>query len=310
VIGLWRVSAWRFAIVASSALVLVGGTTYIAFLYGWWIPVVPSAVAWMLSATLVIAYITSQETKQHKVLARYFAPEVADAIWRQRDEFLHNGRPRPQRMIVSVMFTDLVAFTTVSEKMEPQELVDWLDEYIEAMTPHVIGHHGVILRFTGDGMLAAFGVPFARSTEAEIRCDAIHAVQSALGMRRELVQRNRVWHEQQRPMIGMRVGILTGPVVAGSFGSRHRLEYNIHGDTVNTASRLENFESHTFTPDFDCDPCRVLIGEPTLRYVEEQFQTQYIGTVGFKGKEQKVTVYRVIDSEEHCIHHAAEENAL
>jgi adenylate cyclase len=311
VVSLWLASAWRFAIAAASALVLVGGSTYIAFLYGWWIPVVPPAAAWMLSAAVVIAYITNQETKQRKLLmqlfARHLSPEVVDTIWRQRDEFLHDGRPRPQRMIASVMFTDLVGFTTVSEKMEPQELVDWLDEYMEAMTPHVIGHHGVLLRFTGDGMLAAFGVPLARSTEAEIRLDAVRAVQAALDMRRELVQRNRIWREQQRPMIGMRVGILTGPVVAGSVGGRHRLEYNIHGDTVNTASRLENFEPHTFIPDFDRHPCRILMGEPTLRYVEGQFQTQRIGTVDLKGKAQKVTVYRVVDAEEHRIHRAAEE---
>jgi adenylate cyclase len=130
--------------------------------------------------------------------------------------------------------------------------------------------------------------------EEEIRQDALHAVQCALAMKRDLVQLNRRWSAQQLPMIGMRIGIFTGPVVVGSQGSLQRLEYNVHGDTVNTASRLESFAKESFDPDFLHDPCRILIGETTLQYLDDRFETQWVGEVRLKGKEQKVPVYRVM----------------
>jgi adenylate cyclase len=83
-------------------------------------------------------------------------------------------------------------------------------------------------------------------------------------------------------------------VIAGSTGGAERLEYNVHGDTVNTASRLESFDKEVFLPDFVHDPCRILIGEATHHYLNNAFLTQDIGTVRLKGKEQAVSVYRVL----------------
>jgi adenylate cyclase len=299
VIGLWLLSPWRFVLVVGSGIALLALGSYAAFVYGWWIPVVPPVITWVLSAIIVTASVSYRETRQRALLQQLFerhsSPQVVNAIWEHRHDFMHNGRPRSQRMVITVLFTDLAGFTTISETMEPQELVDWLDEYMEAMAPHVIDHHGVILRFTGDGILAAFGVPLARNTEEEIRQDAIHAVQCALGMQRELIRRNRIWLEQKEPTIAMRVGIATGPAVAGSLGSSQRLEYTIHGDTVNTASRLESFEKDNFVPDFYHEPCRILVGESTRSYLDHQFHIQEVGEVTLKGKEQKVAVYHVLE---------------
>jgi hypothetical protein len=115
--------------------------------------------------------------------------------------------------------------------------MDWLNEYMEVMSPIVGGHGGVILRFIGDAIMAVFGVPVASTTEAQIRQNAVNAVTCALAMQRKLIEHNRSLNERGLPMIGMRIGILTGPMVAGSMGSAQRLEYNVHGDTVNTAAR-------------------------------------------------------------------------
>jgi adenylate cyclase len=301
-VGLRLRSPWRFTCVAISGLVLLGMATYSAFVCDWWIPVVPPALTWVTAAAVATAYTSKRETKQRAFLmqlfARHVSPEVADTIWREREQFLHNGRPRSQSMLVSVLFTDLVGFTSVSEKMAPQALVDWLNEYMEAMTPHVIDAHGVVLKYIGDGIMAVFGVPLARTTEAEIRQDALHAVQCALAMQRDLLQLNSRWGEQQLPMIGMRIGIFTGPVVVGSQGSLQRLEYNVHGDTVNTASRLESFAKEGFVPDLLHDPCRILIGETTLQYLDDRFETQWVGEVRLKGKEEEVSVYRVLNDKE------------
>ncbi|WP_143309177.1 CHASE2 domain-containing protein, partial [Candidatus Entotheonella palauensis] len=180
VIGLRLLSPWRFVLVVGGGLALLVFGSYVAFIYGWWIPLVPPVITWMLSAVIVTASVSYREAKQRALMQQLFerhsSPQVVNAIWEQRHDFIRNGRPRSERMVLTVLFTDLVGFTTISEKMEPQELVDWLDQYMEAMAPHVINHHGVILRFTGDGILAVFGAPLARNTEEEIGQDAIGRV--------------------------------------------------------------------------------------------------------------------------------------
>jgi adenylate cyclase len=124
--------------------------------------------------------------------------------------------------------------------------------------------------------------------------DAVNAVKCALNMERVLISLNRTWAEEDLPTIGMRVGIYTGPLVAGSLGSAERLEYSIIGDTVNTASRLESYDKGDFTPDFTEGPSRILIGEGTLVHLGDRFETRKVGEVSLEGKRQKTPVYRII----------------
>ena len=185
---------------------------------------------------------TVERTHLMQLFSRHVSPEVAEAIWRQRDQFLDGGRPRPERLMVTVLFTDLTGFTAVSEKHTPEALLDWLNEYMDAMAREVSRHGGVIRQYAGDAIVAIFGIPVPRQTEAEIDQDARNAVHCALAMETALRELNRRWRSESRPTTGMRVGIFTGPVVAGTLGSAERSEYVVVGDTVNTASRLESFD--------------------------------------------------------------------
>ena len=117
-------------------------------------------------------------------------------------------------------------------------------------------------------------------------------------MRKKLIALNMAWQEKNLPAIGMRVAIFTGPLVARSLGSAQRLEYTVIGDTVNTASRLKSFDKESFVPDFAKNPCRIFIGESTLRYLDHRFKTQSVGKVILKGKDQAITVYSVAGKEE------------
>jgi adenylate cyclase len=296
--GLWIRSPWRLALLALSGVLVLGLAGYGALLYGWWIPVVPPVLAWGLSGPCVLLYVSSQERTQRSVLMRLFAqsvsPEVAETLWQQREQFMAGSRPHPQRLTATVLFTDLEGFTSVSECLGEQALVGWLATYLEIMSQQVMAHGGVINKYMGDAIMALFGVPIPRTSAAEISQDAVHAVQCALAMRRELIQLNRCWQAQQQPTIRMRVGIYTGPLVAGTVGSAERLEYTVLGDTVNTAARLESYEKETFAAEDTDSPCRILIGAATLQYLGQQFQTQYVGEVHLKGKEQTTTVYRVL----------------
>ncbi len=298
VVGLRIRSSWRFSLVAAGGLLILTFVAYASFLSGIWVPIVPPAIAWILSVALVTAYMANREKQQRSVLmnlfSRHISADLAETIWRQRDEFFQGGRPRSQELTATVMFTDLQGFTAISEKQTPQALMDWLNDYMEAMTPLVVDHGGVILRFIGDAIMVAFGVPIARTTEAEMQRDALNAVHSALAMQRKLIELNARSQEQQLPMIGMRIGIFTGRMAAGSIGNAQRLEYNVHGDTVNTAARLESFDKDSFVPDYLKSPCRILIGEATRNYSDEKFETQAVGQLQLKGKDKRVAIYRVI----------------
>jgi adenylate cyclase len=297
---------WQFTLAGAGSLGVLTATGYGALLSGWWIPVVPPALAWGLSAALVTAYMSYQEKAERQLLMRlfsqYVSAEFAETIWQERQQFLTGGRPHPQRLTATVLFTDLEGFTSVSEGRAPQDLLDWLNAYMEVMVQQIMARGGVINKYIGDAIMALFGVPLPHTSEVEIRQDAVNAVESALAMEKALCELNRRWQAQGLPTIGMRVGIFTGPLVVGSLGGTQRLEYTVLGDTVNTASRLESFDKHVFAPHTTGSPCRILIGESTLQYLGGRFETQKVGRVRLTGKEEHVTIYRVIarlDGSEH-----------
>jgi len=257
---------------------------------------VPLALVTGYGVTVVENFIQEQRKRAllMSLFSRHVAPEVAEAIWQQRDQFADGGRLRSQKMVVTVLFTDLKGFTPVAEKLDTQALLDWLNDYMEIMAQLVMDHKGVVDDYAGDAIKADFGVPFARTTEAEINQDAVNAVECALAMERELNRLNQIWGEQGVPTIGTRIGINTGSVVAGSLGSKQRLKYTTIGDSVNTAARLESFDKDLVDPYFAKSPCRVLISEATLQCLGDHYITKRIGEVKVKGKEQIVSVYRVL----------------
>jgi len=295
--GLKAHSAWRFSLLGLAGVLLIGITAYLAFLNRWWIPLAPPAVAFLLTAALVTAYVTSLERKERALLMQIFSKhvsrEVAESLWQQREQFLKNGRPRSQKLIMTAFFSDLRGFTTVSEKMDPQDLMDWLNIYMERMTGIIMAHGGIIDDFAGDGIKANFGLPLPEQNESVIRGDALSAVRSALDMEMEMHHLNAHWREKGLPEVGMRIGIYTGPAVAGALGGSQRMKYTTIGDTINIASRLESYDKDLGKEAL----CRILIGESTLRYLGSEFRTERIGEVSLKGKEEKITIHRVLGEE-------------
>ncbi len=291
-------SPWQFSAASAAALAALGLIDYGAFVRGLWLPLVPPAIVTVVSAALVTAYAAYQETIKRAVLmqlfSRHVSREVAEAIWADRELFLEGRRPRPQRLMATVLFTDLARFSGLAERLPPEALMEWLNEYMEAMAREAIRFGGVIRQYAGDSIVVIFGVPVARRTEEEISRDAVNAVECALAMEATLLERNRRWQAAGRPTTGMRIGVFTGPVVAGSLGGAERSEYAVVGDTVNIASRLESFDKDLHPPDPEKRPGRILIGETTLRYLGQRFETERVGDVSLKGRSLPVGVYRVV----------------
>lgn len=297
-VGHWVRNPWRFA--AALALVLLGFAAFYWFTLraGWWLPCVPAMSAFVVTAVLVTSHMAYQEKAMRAVLMKLYSrnvsKDIAEATWEQRDSFLEGGRPRAQALTVTVLFTDLKGFSTVSEQLTPARLYAWLNRYLGTMAQFVSDHGGVLKQFTGDGLLAIFGVPAPHTTEAEQARDADNAVRCALAMGRRLVELNQGWQAEGLPAVSMRVGIYTGEVAAGSIGSDERFEYAVIGDVVNTAARLEQYDKSLADPELSPIRCRILIGAPTRELLGKKYALNEIGLLSVKGKVNKVSVFQVL----------------
>lgn len=289
---------WFFGPLQAVGLAVGGASAYGLFLSGFWMPLIPSALGWLFATTFAAAWTAHRESRQRQTLMNLFGrhvdPRIAEEIWRHRDQILNGGKIAPKRMMMTVFFSDLTGFTALAERLEPEVFIDWLNEYLDIMTRVINRHGGVVVRFVGDAILAGFGIPLPRISGEEISKGADNAVQCALSIQEQLVALNKSWESRGLPQAGMRIGINTGPLLAGSLGNRDRLEYTLHGDTVNTAARLESFEKELFQPDLMVAPCRILLSDGTARLLPERFRLESLGPMQFKGKSMPTGVYRLL----------------
>jgi len=282
----------------AAGLVLLAAS-FPLFLAGWWTPVVPPALAWLgaggLSAALALTRERSDRAILDRMLAVHVSAAVRDRLWQERERFLDEGRLRAQRTFVTVLMTDLEGFTSASEQLgDPGLVMRWLNDYMDQMVPILEAHGGVVDGYWGDAIKADFGALVPRESEQELDEDARNAVRCALAMGEALRGLIRTWTARGLPPVRMRIGIFSGPAVAGSQGSRTRQKYTSIGDTVNTAARLESFDKESFAAEEDPLACRILIGEPTRIRVGGAFRLASLGLHGVKGKGEKIAIYRVL----------------
>ena len=181
---------------------------------------------------------------------------------------------KPETRIATILFVDIEAFTHVAEQLSPEQTVAMLNEYFSAVTRPIDEHGGVITQFQGDAILAVFNVP------TDDPRHGLHAARAALAIH-EVVQRQSF----AGITLGVRIGINTGVVVAGSVGSENRLNYTVHGDAVNLAARLE-----TLNKDYDT---RILVSQRTIDLIDDQIAHEHIGDLPIRGKQEPVTVYKL-----------------
>lgn len=258
----------------------------------------PPMLAWLLAQGLTTLHLVMRERTDRRILMQLFSHHVsapiARQIWEARDTFLVGGRPRPQTLTATVLFSDIEGSTGIAEKLEPAALMGWLETYLDRMVPVVDRHGGVVLRFIGDGILAAFGVPVPRRSEAEIDADARSAVDCALAMADELTRLNGELAGQGLPGIRIRVGIETGEMTAGSVGRSEHLEYAIMGDSVNTAARLEAFAKTLRVP--GCSVCTIVVGASTAARLGSRPSLRPVGELELRGKGRTVRAFEVLGS--------------
>jgi len=271
-----------------------GSIGFYLFINGGWIPLAAPSLGFLLAVSLVVAYRAYYAHQKQqivmKLLGQNTSPEIAKALWQGRDRLLKSGKLPGIRLTATVLFADIKDFSTTSELMTPEALLEWLNQFLGIMTHEIIQRQGIVNKFTGDGVMAIFGVPTCRLDTTEVAQDARASVACALAISDRLEEMNQNWQRLGLPIIQMRIGIFTGTVVAGSLGGKDRLEYGVIGDSVNTASRLESCEKHRQPSN-----CRILIGDETLGHLQGEFEVESWGALALKGKQQMVDVYRVIE---------------
>jgi class 3 adenylate cyclase len=260
------------------------------------LPVIGGSLAWTGGMAAVTGLSLWRERAERRTLmglfARHVSAPLAEEIWRQRATFMAGGRPKPLELTATVLFSDIEDFTPVSERLGPTALMAWLEAYMERMTAIVAAHRGLVLRFIGDALLAVYGVPVARMSEAEIAADAVAAARSALAMASSVAALNAELARKGLPSVRVRIGIHTGPLVVGSLGGAGHLEYALVGDTANTAARLEALGKSLRGP--DSGPCIIALGEPTRAMLPQSFILRDVGEVTLKGKQHRVRAYELL----------------
>ena len=212
-----------------------------------------------------------------EALGRYVSPEVAARVERRPEQLAGERRE------VSILFSDLRGFTTLSERMAPEQMAARLTEYFDAMTAAIFDHRGMVNDFIGDAIMAVFGAPLDDPDHAR------HAVESALSMQRALGGLNRRWESEGLPPLRMGLGVHTGEVFAGNVGRAGKVKYAVVGDTVNLASRVEGLNKELGTI--------MLVTESAYRKAALGVGVTDRGLVQVKGRQEPVRIYEVAPPE-------------
>jgi adenylate cyclase len=216
------------------------------------------------------------EEKKRERLGRFLSPQVTSRILATSDS-LGGEIAAPEEKQVSILFADIVGFTSMSEKMTASEVALLLNDYLSRMTDVIFKYEGTLDKYIGDAIMAVFGAPLDMPDHASC------AIKAALEMQERLVEFNS--DRKTGPHLRIRIGINSGKAVAGEIGSVNKKEYTVLGDTVNIASRLESSVAK---------PGMLVVGENTHSMVAGQFECRSLGSFTLKGKEKEVKVYEVV----------------
>jgi adenylate cyclase len=283
----------------AGSLVLAWGASDLLLLDDVWAPASAPLAASALSGALVLADAARRARAERAalmdLLGRSVSGPVARELWQRRSEFMDGGWPRSQRLPITVMLTDLKGYTETAEKMDPRELMEWINEYMSAMTQIIDAHGGFLDDYSGDGIKANFGAPIRRDEAAQVERDARTAVRCALAMGRALERLDAEWERRGLPVARMRIGVNTGDAIAGILGSRSRIKYTTVGDTVNVAARLESFAKDEFEAEVAAGGpvFRILVGGATRRHLGDEFEIEPLGEHVLRGRGEPVAIHRV-----------------
>ena len=215
----------------------------------------------------------SRRIIERQALERFLSGAIVEKILASPDQ-IHLGG---ENQTATILFSDIRGFTRMAEKMEPQQVVELLNEYFTEMTDLIFENGGTLDKYLGDGIMAVFGAPITKPD------DALRSVKTAIEMQRGLAGLNRDWEARGQPALRAGIGVNTGAVTAGNIGSTKRMDYTVIGDAVNVASRL-------------CANAaggQILVSESTYAELKGSLPAKKLDPIRIKGKEAPVAVYEI-----------------
>ena len=265
---------------AAAAIVALGALSYLGFVNGVHVPAVAPSVTIITTYALTAAYRYGLATRERRMIKRAFQHYVAPAIVEQMLNDPSKLKLGGEEYEVTVLFSDLEGFTTMSEHLTPAQLSAHLGEYFKEMLDVLLPQRGTLDKLIGDAIMMYFGCPIP-----DVR-HAAEACRGALAMQERMVALNERWARESLPRLRTRVGINTGIAVAGNMGTNTIFNFTIIGDCVNLASRLEGVNKEYGT--------LVTIGEDTWHLVRDEFETRELDWIRVKGKAQPVAIYELV----------------
>lgn len=260
------------AFVAANTAVFIKNNTWMNLVY----PVLTMMTIYL--GITVYRYVTEEREKRRVrgAFQHYLNPSVVNEILKDPSKLKLGG----DRKNLSVLFSDIRGFTSISEKLTPEELVHLLNEYMTAMTEIIFKYGGLLDKYIGDSIMAVFGAPLDQQDHALRACrTGIEMMDALRGLREK-------WAAEGRPYVDIGIGINTGDMVVGNMGSRMRFDYTVMGDSVNLASRLEGTNKEYGT--------NIIISEFTHAQVREELICRELDAIRVKGKERPVRIFELL----------------
>jgi adenylate cyclase len=248
-----------------------------AYQQGFWLPLVVQEIAIVVTIGLVLVINFATEGRQKRFIKNAFKHFLSPAVIEQLIVHPERLKLGGERRVLSIFFSDLQSFTSISENLEPEPLIELLNEYLTAMTDIIHEEGGTIDKYEGDAIIAFWNAPL------EISDHAVKAVRAALRCQARLAEMRPAFRKRIGTDMHMRIGINTGSAVVGNLGSHTRFDYTVIGDAVNLAARLEgaNKQFGTFT----------MISQSTYDLIQKNFKTRELARLTVVGRNEPVTVY-------------------
>lgn len=269
--------AWQTLPVAAIGLPLPLLLGFVAFRFGWWLPIAPPlmACAGALTIALLVNYATEGRQRRFikQAFIQYLHPTVIEQLLAHPERLRLGG----ERREISIFFSDLQGFSGLSEKLDPEALTTLLNDYLTAMTDIILDSGGTIDKYEGDAIIAFWNAPVDQPDHA------VRAVAAALACQARLDELRPALRARAGQDLHMRIGINTGFAVVGNMGSQRRFDYTMLGDAVNLASRLEGVNKEFGT--------RILLSEATRRQLDETVPLREIACVGVVGRNEPVRIF-------------------
>jgi adenylate cyclase len=210
------------------------------------------------------------------MFSNYVSKSIVEELLKHPEKLELGGEDKN----ITVLFSDIRGFTTLSEKLTPQSLVSHLNDYLTAMTDIIFKYEGTLDKYVGDEIMAFWNAPVEQQNHPELACMA------ALEMMQKLKELNEEWTEDKKLNIG--IGLNTGVMTVGNMGSKSRMDYTLMGDSVNLGARLEGTNKIYGT--------NIIISEYTHENVKDKFICRELDTIRVKGKNKPVQIYEVLDT--------------